>query len=48
MLENLIEKKLLKIRNVIQIYEYEQIFPFIFMKKCEALIFAFTFTFCAL
>lgn len=50
MLENLIEKKLLKIRNVIQIYKYEQIFSFIFMKKGEALIFAFYFLllFCAL
>lgn len=48
MLENLIEKKLLKIRNVIQIYKYEQIFSFIFIKKSEALIFAFNFTFCAL
>ena len=47
-LKILSKKKLLKIRNVIQIYKYEQIFSFIFMKKGEALIFAFNFTFCAL
>lgn len=45
MLENFNEKKLLKFRNVIQIYKYEQIFSFIFTKKGEALIFALNFTF---
>ena len=44
-LKILSKKKLLKIRNVIQIYKYEQIFSFIFTKKGEALIFALNFTF---